>query len=247
MKILPNLACTVVGALLGLTLWTPHPSGNLTTPRSASPLPQGGLIQITDTSGPSFQVARDSEEIFLGGPVSPDGKFRVQCPLPASEKKANRGGTDGAGLCVFTSIEWSARWANEPLLIDFQAQMTKEKGGGWPDKVDKMMAKYAPGARYLQYEGTDPSILYRALMTGRMPAVTYCGYDPHYRGGISHMVNLAGINQEWAVVSDNNHPQDNHYVWMRPNSFFKRWTDYGQEPGWAVILVNPPPPPKPFN
>jgi hypothetical protein len=45
----------------------------------------------------------------------------------------NKGGTDGAGLCVFTSIEIAAHWKNVEQLRGFQEKMTHEQGGGWPE------------------------------------------------------------------------------------------------------------------
>jgi len=180
-----------------------------------------------------------------GGKVSPDGTEEITCDLPEAEKKRNVGGRDGAGLCVFTSIEYSARWQNERRLADFQKAMRQEPGGGYPEKVDRMIAKYAPGVAYLQYEGSDLAILRAAVKTGRMPAVTYNGYDPHYRGSIAHMVNLAHLSEKWAVVTDNNFPGGRQFVWMAPDEFKRRWT--GGRLGWAVLLLAPPPPAPPFN
>src|SRR5262249_53941041 len=81
----------------------------------------------------------------VGGKVSPDGAAEITCDLPAAEKKRNASGRDGSGLCVFTSIEWAARWQNERRLFDFQKQMRAEPGGGWPQKVDRMIAQIPPG------------------------------------------------------------------------------------------------------
>src|SRR5262249_42317611 len=75
--------------------------------------------------------------------------------------------------CVFTSVMHAARYQNERRLVDFQKLMRKELGGGWPAKLDKMVAKYAPGTPYVQYEGGDLAVLRAALATGRMPSVTY--------------------------------------------------------------------------
>src|SRR4051812_6224778 len=81
----------------------------------------------------------------IGGRTAPDGTTELQCDLPEGEKKKNVGGSDGSGLCVFTSMEYCARWQNERRLFDFQARMRKEPGGGYPEKVDKMMEKYGQG------------------------------------------------------------------------------------------------------
>ncbi len=185
-----------------------------------------------------------TEKLAVGGPISPDHHTEITCDLPVSERTKNTGGRDGAGLCVFTSIGHAARWQNEKRLVDFQKQMQKEPGGGYPEKVDRMIAKYGKGTPYLQYEGHDPTILRLALKTGRMPSVTYNGHDPHYgeRASIAHMVNLIYLDDHQACVLDNNFIGENDLVWMSAKEFMDRWDD-----GWAVILLAPPPPPPPKN
>ncbi len=175
----------------------------------------------------------------LGSKVSPDGKVEA-LDLPESEKKRNVGGSDGAGLCVFTSIEYCARWQNERRLFDFQKQMRQELGGGYPEKVDKMMKKYAPGVPYIQDTSKDYELIKLAVQTGRMVGVTYDGKDPHYSGSIAHMVTLAWADDTWVAITDNNFPKDNEHVWMSVPEFMKRFGD-----GWCVILLAPPPPPVP--
>jgi len=178
-------------------------------------------------------------KLTVGGPTSPSGK-EVECDLPLSQRTKNVGGRDGAGLCVFSSIGHAARWQNEKRLVDFQKQMTKEPGGGYPEKVDRMIAKYGKGTPYIQYEGRDSTILKLALKTGRMPSVTYDGHDPHYSGSIAHMVNLIYLDDQEACILDNNFIDE--LVWMSTKEFSERWTGDG---GWAVILLAPPPPPPP--
>jgi hypothetical protein len=188
----------------------------------------------------------ESEKLSVGGPVSPDGKTEVQCDLPVSQRTKNVGGTDGAGLCVFSSIGHAARWQNEKRLVDFQQKMKKEPGGGYPEKVDRMIAKYGKGTQYIQYEGKDPTLLKLALKTGRMPSVTYDGHDPHYgtRTYIAHMVNLVYLDDVQACILDNNFIGENDLVWMSAKEFYDRWTGDG---GWAVVLLAPSPPPVPKN
>ncbi len=155
----------------------------------------------------------------------------------------NVGGRDGAGLCVFTSIMHASRYQNELRLWNFQKQMTAELGGGYPSKVDAMIAKYGNGTRYLQYEGSDPSILEAALKSGRMPGVTYNGHDCHYRGTIAHMVNLVYLDANTACILDNNFIADGELVWMTRQEFLTRWSGGGG--GWTVILLAPAPVPVP--
>src|ERR1700677_2188337 len=78
----------------------------------------------------------------LGGPVSPDGKTKVTIDLPLALRHANTAGRDGSGLCVFWSITHAARWQRETPLEDLGTVMEREKGGGWPERVDTILAKY---------------------------------------------------------------------------------------------------------
>ena len=193
-------------------------------------------------------VAGPPGKPVIGGLTNPkDNKTEVATPLPASQKKKNVGGRDGAGLCVFTSIEYCARYQNEPRLFDLQKNMTKEPGGGYPEKVDAMIKKYGNGTRYVQDTTGNVELLKLAIKTGRPCGVTYDGYDDHYGYGrpIAHMVQLVYIDNDYACISDNNYPADNQYVWMTTSEFVARWTGNGG--GWCVILLNPPPPPPPTN
>lgn len=211
------------------------------------------LFRRQQCSGPGCSVAQRQPvgaiSGTVGGPISPDQKHEVDCDLPLSERKRNTGGRDGAGLCVFTSIEHSARFQNEPLLMNFQRDMRQERGGGYPEKVDTMIAKYGRGTRYVQYEGADDAILEAAIRSGRMPSVTYDGRDPHYGNRrIAHMVSLVAYDRAsgWAAVLDNNYIGERELVWLRIDDFLDRWRGGGSF-GWAVVLLQPPPPPPPRN
>lgn len=178
------------------------------------------------------------------GITGPDGEKPVT-DLPHSLRTKNVGGRDGAGLCVFTSIGHSARFQNEDRLKDFQQKMRAELGGGYPSKVDAMIKKYGSGTNYLQHEGGDVSVLEAALAGGRMPAVTYGGVDPNYGNSrIAHMTNLVYLGRH-ACVFDNNFVDDARWVWMTREEFLSRWRMMGG--GWCVILLQPSPPPVPYN
>jgi hypothetical protein len=189
-------------------------------------------------------------------PVAKDGTA-VQCDLPAMLHMRNTGGSDGAGLCVFTSLEHSARWQNVRPIQGFQKWMTRRPGGGYPDKVDAMIKAFCqeqgvPVPKYLQVESTDLGILRKALASGRSVGVTYCKSPTgRYGGGtISHMVSLmaagAGNGPDgkgWWAILDNNFPGT--YEWMSEAEFLRTYA--GISRGWAVIFLAPPPPPAPKN
>lgn len=193
-----------------------------------------------------------SPEAQVGGRIAPDGKTQIDCDLPGNLHLKNIGGSDGAGLCVFTSITHSARWQNVPLLENFRDWMKQFPGGGYPQKVDEMIAKIAKekgiaAPAYIQVEGDDLEILKLACKTGRMPGVTY-SFSPTGRYGgqqIAHMVSLPHADNQFFAVLDNNYPGDTAYEWLTPEEFKKTYAPGGR--GWAVILLNPSPPMPPKN
>jgi len=184
----------------------------------------------------------------------------VTCDLPAPEQMKNRGGRDGAGMCVLTSIEHAARWAGMREwrgLRDYVAE--REAGGGWPEKVVQQLQSFAQakGIRlpdYVQYEGDDPgAILALCDKTGRMASITY-GYGPRYQGAINHMTNCVRFRGNFAVVLDNNFPGVESYEWMSGEELVRRICTAAGPGGrpqrsraWVHVWLTPPPPPPPRN
>lgn len=160
----------------------------------------------------------------------------------------NVGGTDGAGLCVFTSVQHAGYWQNIPALDGFRRFMEGQPGGGWPEKLDDMIARFckkngATVPSYIQHTGGDDHFLDLALHTDRIVCVTYAGSDDFYRGGIDHMVNLAHLDATRAAIIDNNRPGT--WLWMSRTDFLSRWRARGG--GWAVVFLASPPPSHPAN
>ena len=190
----------------------------------------------------------------IGGKLAPDSKTEIQLDLPASQHLKNIGGSDGAGLCVFTSISHSARWQHVERLENFRDWMKKYPGGGYPEKVTQKINQIAkeqgvPAPPYLQVEGGREllDVLRAALNSGRMPAVTY-SFSPTKRYGgqrIAHMVSLVHLDSQFACVLDNNYPGVDKYEWMSVDEFLRTFT--GGRSGWAVVLLDVGPPPLPWN
>jgi len=184
----------------------------------------------------------------VNGPTAPD-RAEVQNDLPAEFHVRNRGGSDGAGLCVFASLKHSAIYQEVTPLKEIFEFMFTRPGGGYPDKVDKVIRdickqKGVPVPPYIQVEGKDIEILKLACKTGRVPGVTY-GFSPSGRYGgqrIAHMVTLLHADDKWFCVLDNNFPKT--YEWMTPQEFQRAYTSDG---GWCVIFLDSGPPPVPEN
>lgn len=187
-----------------------------------------------------------------GGNVSPDGTEEIQIDVPVELRVKNCGGSDGSGLCVFTSIMHDARFQNVIPLFYFQNYMKKHPGGGYPEKVDRMIASYLQeqglpkdSVLYIQDTTGNAELLKEALKSGRPVGITYDGNDCHYSHSIAHMVTLVHFTDNWAAILDNNFIGQNQIVWMRPQELIKRWK--GNSGGWSVILLDAGAPPVPHN
>lgn len=190
------------------------------------------------------------------GVLSPG--VEVDCDIPFYRLLKNVGGSDGAGLCVFTSIEHFFDWFNMKQHLGFRKHMEGRPGGGWPEKVTRELREYCNQKRIempdiLQVTNGNIDLLAEAVQSGHMTGITYC-YSPtgRYRGQtIAHMVNCVGArvgpNKLWAIL-DNNYvkPEEGLIEWMDEATFKKVWLNNGG--GWFITVLNrPDPPPIPTN
>lgn len=200
------------------------------------------FILVTSLAFSFASIQAQESGLSLGGP---DAKGQTLY-LPSEQRTKNVGGSDGSGLCVFTSIGHAARYQNVDSLKEFQAWMRKRPGGGYPEKVDQMINLFCkeqgiPKPNYLQIESKDPALIKAAIISGRMPSVTYDGRCLHYRQHIEHMVNVVGYTDEYVVVLDNNFIGEDQFVYLAPSEFISRWIGMGgpNRQGWVVILLDP--------
>jgi hypothetical protein len=187
----------------------------------------------------------------------------LACDLPGSEHIKNIGSKiDRRGMCVFSSVEMAARAQGLEQMRGFRDWCAAHyPGGGWPEKVDKLIAAWCdhgcadwrrqhgePNAErfrnmpippYVQYEGRDPApVLERCDRTGRLPTVTY-GYSPRYGGTIAHVTNAAKFGGKWGVCLDNNFPGEQSYEWM-PLPEFVRRIKHPSGSAWLFVWLAPP-------
>ncbi len=188
--------------------------------------------------------------------------INVDTDYPEIRRMRNVGGSDGAGLCVFTSIAHSFDWHSIDWGRDFREWMRKRPGGGWSAKVTRELQTYCDSKQIavpeiLQVYPTSElklprilDLLAEAVNSGHMCGITYC-FSPtpqRYQGTIAHMVNCVGARlgpqrNIWAIM-------DNNYIdsiqWMDEATFSKVFSGNGG--GWFIAVLNrPDPPPVPRN
>ncbi len=174
---------------------------------------------------------------------------------PGSMHRRNLAGTDGAGLCVFASIAHAADYQGIEGLDRVLEWMTRHPGGGWPEKVDRVLeAMLGPdhGIEYLHVEGPEAfPLLERASREGLLPCVSL-GYSERYPElgyQMDHMVNVPHFGEEWVCVLDNNHIGEDRFEWIPRAEFEVRssWSSRGPYQVWAIIFFSgTPQPPEPL-
>lgn len=151
---------------------------------------------------------------------------------------------DGAGMCVFTSFEFTALWSGLEEFKGFRDWCAaKYPGGGYPEKLAKLVkaycsAKKIPKERFdperdlIQYEGSDPTWLEACLKNGWMPGVTLY-HSPRYgRGTIYHMTCCAHLDGKWGCTQDNNFQP---LEWASRDEWLRRIKIGGKYWGFAVL------------
>ena len=169
---------------------------------------------------------------------------------------------DGAGMCVSTSIEILCHYLGLTDYYGFRDFCAQEKGGGWPEKMDRQIAAFEKArgitkrVPYLQYTGSNPGPVLERLDKAGLPFAHSYGYSPRYvnarnpRGVIQHMVANVKFSGKYSVVLDNNPMNDLHpetsqmFEWMTKEEMLKR---AGGREVWVFAWLAPPPPPVPIS
>lgn len=192
-----------------------------------------------------------AQDSFING-LAHNG-VEITCDLPGSQHIKNIGShIDGAGMCVFSSIEMAALHAGMEQMRGWRNWCAERfSGGGWPERVDDYLDKWFTAKKispipYIQYQGKNPeTVLDLCEKTGRMAGITY-GYSPRYGGKIQHMTDLVMFNKDFGVVLDNNFPGEDRYEWVARKELIRR-TIYPNKSAWVFVWLHPGPPPSPKN
>lgn len=202
---------------------------------------------VIHTKYPDYWSAKQDE--YLSKSFEGPGKRLVRTNMPINMFIKNKGGSDGAGLCVFTSIYHTGVYQGLPLK-GFRKFMESRPGGGYPEKVDRMLKLYASESKsylpmyYHLYGKGCMNTLKDALDVGYMVCITW-GTDYHHYGGdtIAHMVNLVYLDNEYGAILDNNFPDE--FLWVRRPTFdnYAAWTGRIRDDGlWAIVFTDNPMP-----
>jgi hypothetical protein len=207
----------------------------------------GGLgLSLTTGSQVLGPVAEQYGAYVTPEPVSKEGVV-ARAAVPREWHIKNKGGSDGAGLCVYASAAHMGRMQGDPVFAGMFEWMRNFPGGSYPRKFKASVERYArekglPEPSWVQVERADWELLRIACESGRAVGTTYSISPTGRYGGrrIAHMVNTVHFDGQRLAILDNNFPGS--YEWMT--------RDEAQRVGvldWVIILLTPGVPPRPWN
>lgn len=172
--------------------------------------------------------------------------IKASAPIPPEMHIKNEGGSDGAGLCVPSSIIINGRYQKVPGLAGGKDsalwRAAKAAPGGYhPSKLANLVERVMPGEKYASFVGTgsaaDRELLEKLSRKGYPIGATMNTAYLYNYSPIHHMISLIHYRQNgWACVVDNNAP--GKYSWMPAAEWNRRWPDQGT--AWAWIWTRLP-------
>ena len=181
----------------------------------------------------------------------------AQAPVPVQYHVRNEGGSDSAGLCVYSSVLANGmaqgvpglnvpgpgtsnlpgntdRVPNAPGKGSALWRYVKARpGGSYPEKLARDLDAVMPGEPRADYYGRDPRVL-DAWSKDGYPIACTMNTGKFYGGQrIAHMISVPHYQSDgYTCVADNNNP--GRYSWM-PTGEFNRRQDGGVF--WAFVWL----------
>lgn len=160
--------------------------------------------------------------------------YKVERPTVNLEtifRERNWLGPQREGSCVHATLIMLFRWQGQFEMADYwRANFADgEYASSLAAKMDRAGVRYAYTSRE-----DDISFLEWSCATRRG-----CGVAIRNR---AHMVLLVYLDDEYACLLDNNHPEN--FEWVKRETFIADWLSSGS---WAFTPIFTPPPPLPFD
>lgn len=181
--------------------------------------------------------------------------IKASAPIPPELHVRNEGGSDGAGLCVISSLLANGRYQKVPGLGSYAPttlgqggkdsrlwRLAKSRPGGYsPDKAKALAAEALPGELYASLVGTgtaeDFEMIEQLSKAGypigmTMNTAALYGYRP-----IHHMVSWPQFRRSgYSCFVDNNKP--GVFSWIPSAEAMRRAVDMGMV--WAWVWTRKP-------
>lgn len=160
---------------------------------------------------------------------------RASAPIGREYHIRNEGGSDGAGLCVYSSVIIAGAYQGVADLDRLKQSRLwhyakARPGGSYPEKLARDLNAVYPleqtGEKWSQYTGRDTSVIDKLSRAGYPVCSTMDTGALYDYKKIHHMITLAHYRANgWACVVDNNNP--GQYHWMPATEYDRRAFDGG--------------------
>lgn len=166
---------------------------------------------------------------------------KANAPIPPEMHVKNEGGSDGAGLCVISSILVNGMEQNVPGLESGKGSLLwrtakSRPGGYYPGKLETLLKEVMPGEKWFSWEGEGTDLVEEYSRQGYPVATTTNTGALYGYQSIHHMISNAHLDANWACIVDNNDP--GKYHWMPRAEFDRRFVDGAQ--GWGFVWLRKP-------
>ncbi len=165
----------------------------------------------------------------------------ANAPIDPRYHILNEGGSDGAGLCVISSVLCNGGYQGVPGLergkeSTLWKTAKSRPGGYYPEKLERLLKELMPGEEWFSWEGDGTELLARYSAQGYPIAATMNTGELYNWQPIHHMISLAHLDDSWACVIDNNDP--GKYHWMPAAEYARRFRDGPK--GWGFVWLRSP-------
>lgn len=141
----------------------------------------------------------------------------VNAPIPPEMHFKNTGGSDGAGLCVNTSMTIAGafhgiadlwRLAQSSLMIDSRAR----PGGSWPEKLERELKEHYPDEQWFMWESPTTEQVEAFNAQGLAVCTTTNTGRLYNYDYIYHYIVTIHLDSLWAMIVDSNDPGKYHIM-----------------------------------
>ncbi|MDE2100508.1 MAG: hypothetical protein KGL39_24910 [Patescibacteria group bacterium] len=169
------------------------------------------------------------------------GSVHPNAPIDARWHIRNEGGSNGAGLCVISSVIINGAAQN---VADFRLgkesrlwKVAKRRPGGYsPDKLARLLREVYPELKWFSWEGRETDLIRKFSAEGFPVAATMNTGQLYHYMPIHHMISIPHASTKIVCVVDNNDPGKWH--WMPAAEYDRRFVDGGA--GWLFVLLERP-------
>lgn len=176
-------------------------------------------------------------EVVLTEPVF--NGVRANAPIPPEMHFKNTGGSDGAGLCVDTSMTIAGAYhgiadlwklTQSALMVDARAN----PGGSWPEKLERELKDHYPNEQWFMWESPTTEQVEAFNAQGLAVCTTTNTGALYNYDYIYHYIVTIHLDDVFAMIVDSNDPGRYHAM---PRAEFDRRAP-NPDKMWATVWLS---------